>query len=327
MKKINYGLILLFSLLILPINVLAYSNKIVLGGETIGIQIETPGVMVIGFYPVNGENIKGSPEIKPGDLIIKVNNINISSINELTDAIEKEVLNNEIELTVNRDNKEYKIKMTLEKVDGVYKTGLYVKDSISGIGTLTYIDPETKVYGALGHEILESTSSKIVEVKTGKIFESTITSINKSSTGVAGAKNANFNINHLYGDIKTNTNHGIYGKYTDEINEETIEVAKNNEIKVGEATIITVLQGQKKEEYKINITNINEYNDIKNITFEITDQNLLDKTGGVVQGMSGSPIVQNGKIIGAVTHVVVDNPLTGYGIFITTMLETGDNYQ
>ena len=327
MKKTNYGLILLFSLLILPINVLAYSDKVVLGGETIGIQIETPGVMVIGFYPVNGDYIKGTPEIKPGDLIIKVNDIAISSINELTNAIEKEVINNEIELTVNRDNKEYKIKMTLEKVDGVYKTGLYVKDSISGIGTLTYIDPETKVYGALGHEILESTSSKIVEVKTGKIFESTITSINKSSTGVAGAKNANFNINHLYGDIKVNTNHGIYGKYTDDIKEETIEVANNDEIKIGEATIYTVLQGQKKEEYKINITNINEYNDIKNITFEIIDQDLLNKTGGVVQGMSGSPIVQNGKIIGAVTHVVVDNPLTGYGIFITTMLETGDNYQ
>ena len=327
MKK-NYKNMILFLVVIFlfPLQVFAYSNKVILGGESVGIHIETPGVMVIGFYPVNGEYVKGTPEIQIGDLIIKVNQTQVSSISDLTSVIEKEIMNNEIELIVNRDNEEKKIKMTLEKVDGIYKTGLYVKDSITGIGTLTYIDPETKVYGALGHEILESTTSEIVEVRTGRIFESTITSINKSSTGVAGAKNANFNYKNIYGNILTNGSHGIYGIYEADLNPKVIEIANPDEIKIGKASIYTVLDGQEKKEYEIEITSIKEYSDVKNVTFEITDKELIEKTGGVVQGMSGSPIVQNDKLIGAVTHVIVDNPLTGYGIFITTMLETGDEY-
>ncbi len=327
MKK-NYKSIILFFLTILlfPLQVFAYSNKVIIGGESVGIHIETPGVMVIGFYPVNGEYLKGTPEIQIGDLIVKVNQTNISSINDLTSVIEKEMINNEIEVIVNRNHEEKKIKMTLEKVDGIYKTGLYVKDSITGIGTLTYIDPGTKVYGALGHEIIESTTSEIVEVRTGKIFESTITSINKSSTGVAGAKNANFNYKNIYGNILANGSHGIYGIYEANLDDKVMEIAKPEEIKIGTASIYTVLSGQEKKEYEIEITSIKEYSDIKNITFEITDKDLIEKTGGVVQGMSGSPIVQNNKLIGAVTHVIVDNPLTGYGIFITTMLETGDKY-
>ena len=309
-----------------PLQVLAYSNQVILGGESVGIHIETPGVMVIGFYPVNGEYLKGNPEIKTGDLITKVNNVSITTIDELTNAVEKEIQNNEVELTVLRNNEEIKISIALEKVDGIYKTGLYVKDSITGIGTLTYIDPESKVYGALGHEILESTTSEIVEVKTGKIFESTITSINKSSTGIAGAKNANFNYKNIYGNILVNGAHGIYGIYDQDFDTTVIDIASPDEVKIGKASIYTVLDGQEKKEYEIEITSIKEYSDIKNVTFEITDPELMEKTGGVVQGMSGSPIVQNNKLIGAVTHVIVDNPLTGYGIFITTMLETGDKY-
>lgn len=307
----------------LPIHVFAYSDKVILGGESIGIQIETPGVMVIGFYKVNGDYIKGIPEIKPGDLIVKVNDQNISTISDLTSQIEKNI-EKEITLTVKREDDFIPIHLQLEKVDGVYKTGLYVKDSISGIGTLTYIDPTSKVYGALGHEILESTTSEIVEVKTGSIFESTITSINKSNTGVAGAKNATFNYKHMLGDIKTNGTHGIYGIYQDSLEDSYIEIAKPEEVKIGNATIYTVLDGQEKKEFEIEITSVKEYSNTKNIQFVITDQDLIRQTGGVVQGMSGSPIVQNGKLIGAVTHVIVDDPLTGYAIFITTMLETGD---
>ena len=327
MKKQYIHIILfLVAIVLFPLQVLAYSNKVILGGETIGIHIETPGVMVIGFYPVNGEYIKGSPEIKIGDIVTQVNQTKISSINDLTAAIEKEINNGEIEVIVNRNGEEKKINMTLEKVDGFYKTGLYVKDSITGIGTLTYIDPETKVYGALGHEIIESTTSKVVEVKTGTIFESTITSINKSSTGLAGAKNANFNYKNIFGNILSNGSHGIYGTYKANISNATIDIAHPEEIKIGKAYIYTVLKGQEKQKYEIEITSIKEYSNTKNITFEITDNELIEKTGGVVQGMSGSPIVQNDKLIGAVTHVIVDNPLTGYGIFITTMLETGDRY-
>lgn len=325
MKKVKYFLCLWILSFFSPLFVFAYSNEVILGGENIGIHIDTPGVMVIGFYKVNGDYVKGTKEIMIGDFITKVNDESISKIADLTSAIEKKIKDNEVQLTVMRDKKEETISLKLDLVDGVYKTGLYVKDGITGIGTLSYIDPETKIYGALGHEILESTSSRIVEVKTGKIFESTVTSIRKSSVGDAGEKNADFNYNHVYGDVRENTNHGIFGKYQKDISSNPlIPVGNKEDIKIGRASIYTVLKGNEKKEYEIEITNINEYNDVKNITFEITDSELLDKTGGIVQGMSGSPIVQNGKIIGAVTHVIIDNPITGYGIFITTMLQNGD---
>lgn len=323
MKKIKY-VTFLFLFFFSPLFVFAYSNEVVLGGENIGIHIDTPGVMVIGFYKVNGSFIKGSPEIQVGDLITKVNDVPITKITDLTNVIEKEIKENHVFLTVLRNAQELKVSMELELVEGIYKTGLYVKDGITGIGTLSYVDPETKIYGALGHEILESSSSKIVEVKTGKIFESTVTGIRKSSNGEAGEKNAEFNYNHIYGDVRENTNHGIFGLYQEEIRTSLIPVGTKEDIKIGTASLYTVLNGNSKQEYEIEITNINEYSEIKNLTFKITDKELLEQTGGIVQGMSGSPIVQNGKIIGAVTHVIVDNPITGYGIFITTMLQNGD---
>lgn len=318
MKKVFISLILL----IFPLNVLAYSSKVFVGGDTLGIELKTQGVMVIGFYKVKGRYNSGS--LKEGDYIIKVGDNQVSSINELTSAIESNVDNDSVEVTYKRNDKEYKTTLKLVQENNVYKTGLYVKDGITGIGTLTYVDPESKVYGALGHEIIESNSSSLVEVKTGKIFKNSITSIDKSVTGTPGSKNAKFYKETDYGTIEKNTIYGIYGKYKKSINNELLEVAKKKEAKVGEATIYTVISQEKVEKFKINIKSINENSKIKNYSFEITDNSLLEKTGGIVQGMSGSPIIQNGKIIGAVTHVIVDNPVTGYGIFIETMLEEGD---
>ncbi len=321
MKKV---LITLIAFLGMPLCVFAYSNEVILGGENIGIHIDSKGILVIGFYQVNGKTLKGNPNIMIGDEIVKVNNINVTTIDELTSAIEENIIDNHIYITVKRDNKEIPILLELETVDGIYKTGLYVKDNITGIGTLTYIDPESKIYGALGHEVLESKTLKMVEVKTGSIFESTVTSIKKSIDGNAGEKNASFNFENTYGSIKENTVNGIFGIWESNLNKDKIQIAEPNEIKIGPAKIYTVINGNKKEEYDINITSIQDYNDTKNMTFEITDQKLIDKTGGIVQGMSGSPIVQNNKLIGAVTHVIVDHPTNGYAIFITTMLKKGD---
>ena len=323
MKKISITLLTILGLF-LPISTNAYSSKIILGGENLGIHINMKGVMVIGFYKVNNHYLKGIPEIHVGDLIIKVNDEEISSIDELSSSIEKNIRDSKVTLTIKRKGELIPISITLEKQEGIYKTGLYVKDSITGIGTLTYIDPETKMYGALGHEVLESTTNSLVEVKTGYIFESNITSIRKSTQGNAGEKNATFNAKKIYGNILENSKHGIYGNYQKSLPNNTLEVAKKEEIKQGKATIYTVLEGNKKEAFEINILSITDAQDTKNITFEITDSTLLQKTGGIIQGMSGSPIVQENKIIGAVTHVIVDNPIKGYGIFITTMLENGD---
>ncbi len=320
MKK---NILIIFILLLFPLNAFAYSNYIIPGGNNIGIEVKNDGIIVIGFYKVN--NRYNTNELKIGDVITKINNNNVYTIDEMVREIENSVKDNKVDITVIRNKKEKSFEFNLIKQDGIYKTGLYVKDSISGIGTLTYIDPISKIYGALGHEIIEGTSMKSVEVRSGTIFESLVTSIDRSTVGTAGTKNAKFYSNNVYGDVSKNTISGIYGKYTKDIsNMKTIEVGKPNELKVGKASIYTVINGENVEEFEINITKINDGSKIKNISFEVTDSKLLDKSGGIVQGMSGSPIIQDGKIFGAVTHVIVSNPTTGYGIFITTMLEEGE---
>ena len=312
-------------MLFIPFNVFAYSTEVILGGQTIGIDIETKGVMVIGFYQINGKYHKS--DLTEGDIIVQVEDEKIETLEDLSKALEDNLDKDSINIIYLRKDKEYTTQIELFLEDGVYKTGLYVKDGITGIGTLTFIDIANgrNVFGALGHEVLESNTSKMVEVKTGSIFENSITSIDASSNGNPGSKNAKFYYHHVYGDIDKNTKFGIYGNYSEEIDESNlIEIAEPDEVKVGKATIYTVIEGEEVEEFEIEITKINENSEIKNISFEIIDPKLLEATGGVVQGMSGSPIVQNGKLIGAVTHVVTDNVITGYGLFITTMLEESE---
>ena len=322
MKKKFIVFLSLFALS--PLNALAYSNEVILGGKTIGIDIKAEGIMVIGFYKVEGSLPKTS--LKEGDIILKIGNEEVNSINELTKAIENNMDDkNTVEITYKRDKNEKTTTLKLVKQDGMYKTGLYVKDSITGIGTLTFIDPESNIYGALGHEITESNTSKIIEVRTGTIFKNSISSITESIDGKPGSKNAKFYYSKNYGDITKNTKYGIYGTYKDDYNNlEKISIANKDEVKIGKAEIYTVIDGENIEKFDIEITKINENSDIKNITFDIIDEKLINSTGGVVQGMSGSPIVQNGKLVGAVTHVITDNVKSGYGLFIITMLEESE---
>lgn len=319
MKKYLILLILTF----IPLNIFAYSDKIIPGGQTLGIEVKNNGIIVIGFYRVNGK--LNNNNLKVGDIITKINGSNVYNIDEMVDLISKNISDNKVNMTIIRDNKEINKEFTLENIDGNYKTGLYVKDSITGIGTLSYIDPETKIYGALGHEIIETTTNKLIEVKTGSIFKTSITTIDKSVKGMAGTKNAKFYPNINYGTVTSNTNKGIYGIYKSDISDKKVlEVGKYHDIKAGKAYIRTVINGNKEEDFEIDIDRVNN-NDIKNIHFKITSTELLNKTGGVVQGMSGSPIIQGDYIIGAVTHVTVDNPIRGYGIFITNMLKEAEN--
>jgi len=318
-KKI---LILIISLLF-PLNVLAYSDYIIPGGNNIGIEVYNEGIIVIGFYKI--DNKYNTNDLRIGDIIIKVGSDEVYTVDDMIKSIENNVNDNKVSITILRKGEEKVIDFNLINQEGVYKTGLYVKDSISGIGTLTYIDPVTKIYGALGHEIIEGTSLTTVEVRSGTIFESLVTSIDRSSIGSAGTKNAKFYSNNVYGSINKNTISGIYGKYTNNLpTTETLKVGEPNELKIGKAIIRTVLDSDKIQEFNIEINKINVNNKIKNKTFKIIDEELLKKTGGIVQGMSGSPIIQNNKIFGAVTHVIVNNPTTGYGIFITTMLTEGE---
>lgn len=322
MKK----LLLYLAVMSMPINVFAYSSEVILGGQTIGIDVESSGVMVVGFYKIDGSYNVTSPQIIEGDYIVSVNGEEVTNIENMSSLIENST--DSVTLKVRRNDEEFEVILDLVKDGNTYKTGIYVKDSITGIGTLTFIDPETMIYGALGHEIIESNSNSVFEISGGTIFENSITSISKSSVGTPGSKNATFYYDNTYGTIVSNTIEGIYGEYiSDTSSYELIEVATSEEVEIGPAIIYTVTDEEKVETYDIYISSINETSDIKNLTIEITDEELLSLTGGVVQGMSGSPIIQNDKIIGAVTHVIVDNPTTGYGILIENMLEVSDTIE
>lgn len=326
-KFLNKLLIFIFliSIISVPNIVFAYTKKVVLGGENIGIKVNSNGVLVVGFYQIDGKNPAKDAGLRIGDRIIKINDTDINIISDLTSSIKD---NTEVlEVTYERNNKTYNTKINLYKdSNNVYKTGLYVKDKIIGIGTLTFIDPNTKMYGALGHEIMEKTTGTKFEIKDGTIFKSNVTGIDKGTRNSPGGKRASYMLDDTYGTITKNEINGIYGVYNKNIDTANlIEVADSSSIKLGKAYFTTVIKDDTKETFEINILKINKNDAKKNIFFEITDEKLLKRTNGVVQGMSGSPIIQDGKLIGAVTHVVVDDSSKGYGIFITSMLKEIEN--
>ena len=312
-------LILFLTFMILPFNTFALSKYLVPGGENIGINIKSNGVLVVGFYE---SNAKSSLQI--GDIIVSIDDNQVSSINDmlkLVDSSEDEVT---LKVGYKRNNQLFSTDLSLVKDEnGVFKTGLYVKDSITGIGTLTFIDPTTNQYGALGHSITDSKTNVRFEIKDGKIFKSDVTSIDKSQNGQTGEKNAKFYFDTVYGTIEQNEETGIYGTYSDDYNsKELVQVGSIDEIELGEAYIKTTLDNNKVENFNIEILSIDKDSDTKNILFKVTDSTLLEKTGGIVKGMSGSPIIQNNKIIGAITHTVISDNTKGYGISIIKMLES-----
>lgn len=324
MKKF---LLLLVVSVFLPINVFAYSLNIIPGGESIGIKINTDGLLVTGFYKVNGEYI-GKRTFRVGDRIIKINGVSVNNSDELANVIDENIVEDYVSVEYIRNNKVLSGKLYLGIENDLYKTGLYIKDSIVGIGTLTYIDPITKIYGALGHEIQTGETNSRVEIKDGDILTSSVTSINKSRDGYVGSKNARISYSNVIGTISENTTSGIFGKYTESLpDKDTIEVATYNEIEVGDAYILTVVDESKIEKFDIKILDkyYRQKDTQKAFSFEIVDKELISASGGVVQGMSGSPIIQNDKIIGAVTNVLVDDVSLGYGISIITMLKEGEN--
>lgn len=323
LRKNVYKLFLI--LLLAPLKLCAYSDYIIASGENIGIKLDSKGVIVVGTYEVNGKNPAFNADIKVGDIIEKINDNDIKNIDDMISELNS-ARNSDINITYKRGSDIKKTTLDIDRNGDNVKTGLYVKDSITGIGTLTYIDPNTKIFGALGHEIIENSTKKILDINSGTIFPSTVTGIVKAEDGNPGEKNATFDLSKTDGNILENTNKGIFGNYISEINDDKLyKVVDYKDVNLGKAKIKTVLSGNNIGEYDINIISVTNSDKIKNIIFEITDKELVDKTNGIIQGMSGSPIIQGDNIVGAVTHVVIDNPLKGYGILITNMLEEGEN--
>ncbi len=315
-NKLFQFLLILF---LIPLNIYAIPKKVIVGGETIGIEVYSDGIYVVGFYEVNNKMIGKDAGFKVGDIIKEINNVKINNISDINNLIKE---SNTYDFKIIRNYKEKDISFKLEEKNNIIKTGLYVKNKIDGIGTLSYINPETKTFASLGHEILESNSMSKFIINSGNIYKAEVTNIKKSEERIPGEKQANINFAETIGTIYKNEINGIYGKYNGKINENnTIDVGKKEEIKKGEAIIRTVVNNETKEDFSINILTVDENDPVKNILFEITDSKLLDKTNGIIQGMSGSPIIQNNKIIGVVNYVVLDNPKRGYGIFIENMLQ------
>ncbi len=315
--------------------------KVIPGGHSIGVKLNTKGVLVVGLEEIQGvDNNYYNPGydagLKIGDNIIEIEGIEVKDADHVIEII-NEYKGKELNIKAIRNGVKmsFNIKPVKSKLYNDYKIGLWVKDKTAGVGTLTFYEPNTKIYGALGHAISDMDTGKILSVGNGEIVKSRVVSIKQGKKGKAGEIRGIFlETTEPLGKLEKNTNYGIYGKmYNDiECNEynKPLEIGLQHEIQEGKAQILTTTDDNEIKAYDILIEKINLQKKISNksLVIKITDKELLEKTGGIVQGMSGSPIIQNGKIIGAVTHVFVNDPTKGYGIFIEWMLkESGiDNY-
>lgn len=319
-----------FSLKDITVNVIP-NTVVIPGGEAIGLRLYTSGVLVVGMSEIVGtDNKTYSPYkesgIKEGDMIVKVDDEAVTCTSDLISKV-NECNGKEVEITYVRDGNNYTTEMLPTKTEeNEYKLGLWVRDAATGVGTITYYDPQSKMFGALGHGILDVDTNKLIDIAKGEVITSKIVSIIKGEKGSPGEVQGSIDNGKVIGEVYKNTNFGIYGKLTNTDileNGKELEVMPRDEVKTGKATIICTLDDNKREEYEIEIERVytatNRSN--KNMIIKVTDERLLEKTGGIIQGMSGSPIIQDGKFVGAVTHVMVNNPEKGYGIFADTMLK------
>jgi len=325
---------------ILPIKTVKVSKindiKLYPGGNAIGIKLSTEGVLVVGYSDINNsmrdkvESPAKAQGMLIGDVIVKINNNDIENSEDFVKLV-KEIHEEVIEIEFIRDDIVYKKNLNLEKEDDGYKLGLWIRDSTAGIGTLTFYHKESNTYGALGHPITDGDTNEPFIIKDGDILDATIMNVRRGEKGLPGELKGLFNNETLsLGSINKNTNSGIYGEALEEIINEkykySLSIGLRDEIVEGEAEIITTIDESGPQIYKVEVVKILKQDEPgpKSMVIKITDERLLEKTGGIVQGMSGSPIIQNNKIIGAVTHVLVNKPDVGYGIYIEWMLQDSE---
>jgi stage IV sporulation protein B len=320
--------------------------KVVPGGQSIGVKLNTKGVLVVGHHLIQTREGKKSPGeiagIKVGDMIMNINGKPIEKMNDVAPFIQDSGKTGAaLQIVVLREGKTFETKLTplKNKDEESYRIGLYIRDSAAGIGTMTFIHQNTMKYGALGHVITDNDTKKPIQVQNGQIMRSTVTSIQKGSDGDPGEKLARFAPDsEVIGNIVTNSSFGIFGELRTTIPngvmDDALPIALSHQVKEGPAKILTVINQDKVEPFDVEVVTAipQKFPATKGMVIKITDKRLLEHTGGIVQGMSGSPIIQDGKLIGAVTHVFVNDPTSGYGVHIEWMLnEAGiniyDSYQ
>jgi len=304
------------------------TTKVVPLGNSVGMKLYTSGVLVVGMSEIEGQKPYENCDIEEGDRIVAINEEKIHTTDELIKSVNDSKGNN-INIEYIRDNATCTTSIQPVKTkNDEYKIGLWVRDAAAGVGTLTFYEPSTGKYGALGHGILDIDTSELIEIAKGELVTTQILSIQKGERGNPGEVRGTIEGGTTLGSVTQNTTLGIYGTLTNKntlhVNEaNALDVALREEVKEGKATIYCQLDNGEKKEYEIEIKKIykNNTTDNKSFLIKVTDEALLTKTGGIIQGMSGSPIIQNGKFIGAVTHVLVNDPTTGYGVFADMMLK------
>ncbi len=306
-------------------------KRVIPCGNILGIVIETKGVLVLGTGKVKDEyGNEVSPcsgMLKSGDNVIAINGQTITSKEELTSIVSNSE-GKSLNISVIRDDETLNADITpvISENDGQYKIGCWVRDDTQGLGTLTFIDPQNNTFGALGHGIYDVDTNMLMNTSGGIVTLSHVSGVKKGEKGVPGEVKGDIDKEKVFGSIFSNTNYGISGSITKptlcpSISDEAIEVAISKDVHTGKAFIKSDILGQN-ELYEVEIENINrlDITSDKSMTIKIVDERLLNSTGGIVQGMSGSPIIQDGKLVGAVTHVFVKDPTKGYGIFIENMM-------
>lgn len=314
-------------------------TKVIPVGNIAGVKLYTSGVLVVGMSEIEGnDNKKYKPYentgIKEGDTIIKVNDKNINSTSDLIQTVNLSQGHDiSIKYIHQQETKECSI-TPVKTNNSQYKIGLWVRDSAAGVGTVTFYDPTSKTFGALGHGITDIDTNELINIASGEFITTKILNITKGESGNPGKIQGTIENQNNIGTIGKNTRYGIYGKVDNlaSLNIDTskeAEVALREEIQLGKAKILCSLDNQKPQEYEIEIEKIYKDNnyDNKSMKIKVTDEKLLEKTGGIIQGMSGSPVLQNGKFIGAITHVLVNDPQEGYAVFGDIMLKQAKEIQ
>lgn len=318
---------ILLSISQIPAMSITEENTVYLGGDAFGIKFYSKGVVIIDMesYYNGTKYICPAKEagLKINDIILEVNDQKVSTNEEFQSAVNA-CKEKTISLTVERDGKNIKKNVTPQKnTAGMFLIGAWVRDSCAGIGTVTYYDAQDNYFAALGHGICDTDTSMLMPLGYGEAVNANINGVIKSKAGKAGSLNGYFTDNTI-GNLVKNTQTGIYGTISDNLYEDKTEisVAENKEIKTGQAELYTTINGESPTYYSIEITKISNLNKNSNENFviKITDEKLIQNCGGIVQGMSGSPIIQNGKLVGAVTHVFLNNPTEGYAITAQNMV-------
>lgn len=301
-------------------------------GRAVGIKLFSDGVMVVGFSQVPAAEGSVTPAktcgLKEGDVITHINTAEVDTIEEVRSCLE-EIGGGKMSIRALRDGKAVQVTAQAVKcsTDGVYKLGAWLRDSMAGIGTVTWYAPETGAFGALGHGVNDVDTAQLMPLETGGVLTAHVDQVKKGRRGEPGELHGTFETDRDIGTLVANTGHGIFGtlEHFDPTGLEPVEVAAKNQVRTGKAVIYSNISGDEVKAYEVEITKLFQgATDGRDMMVRVTDPALLAATGGIVQGMSGSPILQDGQLVGAVTHVLIGDPTQGYGILAERMLKTAD---